>query len=76
MAMALAGFLVYLVMAAQFESLVHPFVVILTLPLAFIGVVAALYLTGSSVSVISMIGMVMLAGAQHHRGITVLPHEM
>ncbi|MCH9688172.1 MAG: efflux RND transporter permease subunit [Deltaproteobacteria bacterium] len=62
MAMALAGFLVYLVMAAQFESLVHPFVVILTLPLAFIGVVVALFLTGSSVSVISMIGMVMLAG--------------
>ncbi|MEM9460316.1 MAG: efflux RND transporter permease subunit [Myxococcota bacterium] len=62
MAMALAGFLVYLVMAAQFESLVHPFVVILTLPLASIGVVVALYATGSSVSVISMIGMVMLAG--------------
>lgn len=61
-ATALAAFLVYLVMAAQFESLVHPFVVIFTLPLAFIGVVAALYFSGSSLSVVSMIGVVMLAG--------------
>ena len=62
LALALAGFLVYLVMAAQFESLLHPFIVIFTLPLAAVGVVGAMLLTGSSVSVVSMIGVVMLAG--------------
>lgn len=62
LAMALAGFLVYLVMASQFESLLHPFVVILTLPLGAIGVVWALLLTGNALSVISMVGVVMLAG--------------
>ncbi len=62
LALALAGFLVYLVMAAQFESLLHPFVVIFTLPLGAIGVVAAMLLTGSTFSAVSMIGVVMLAG--------------
>ncbi len=62
MATALAGFLVYLVMASQFESLLHPFIVILTLPLGAIGVVGSLLLTGSSLSVVSMVGVVMLAG--------------
>lgn len=62
LAMALAGFLVYLVMASQFESLLHPFVVILTLPLGAIGVVWSLLLTGDALSVVSMVGVVMLAG--------------
>ncbi|MEM6293264.1 MAG: efflux RND transporter permease subunit [Myxococcota bacterium] len=62
MATALAGFLVYVVMASQFESLLHPFIVIFTLPLGAIGVVGSLLLTGSSMSVISMVGVVMLAG--------------
>ena len=62
MAMALAVFLVYLVMASQFESFVHPFVIIFSLPLGAIGVVAALGLTGRSINVVAMIGAVMLAG--------------
>jgi hydrophobic/amphiphilic exporter-1 (mainly G- bacteria), HAE1 family len=62
MAMALAIFLVYLVMASQFESFLHPFVIIFTLPLAAIGVVAALALTGNTISIVAMIGIVMLAG--------------
>jgi len=61
-AMSLAIFLVYLVMASQFESFVHPFVVIFSLPLGAIGVIAALALTGRSVDVVAMIGAVMLAG--------------
>lgn len=61
-AMSLAIFLVYLVMASQFESFLHPFVVIFSLPLGAIGVVAALALTGRSVDVVAMIGAVMLAG--------------
>jgi len=62
MAMALAIFLVYIVMASQFESLVHPFVIIFTLPLGLIGVVAALAMTGRSISIVALIGAVMLAG--------------
>jgi len=61
-AMALAIFLVYLVMASQFESFLHPFVIIFTLPLGAIGVVLALVLTHNSVNVVALIGAVMLAG--------------
>ncbi|MCU0304385.1 MAG: efflux RND transporter permease subunit [Thermoanaerobaculales bacterium] len=61
-AMALAIFLVYLVMAATFESLVHPFVVLFTIPLALVGVVIGLLVTRTEVSVIALIGAVMLVG--------------
>ncbi len=61
-ALALAVFLVYLVMAATFESLIHPFVVLFTIPLALVGVVAGLLVTGTEVSVIVLIGVVMLVG--------------
>jgi HAE1 family hydrophobic/amphiphilic exporter-1 len=62
MAMALAIFLVYLVMACEFESLLHPFVVMFTVPLGVIGAVLGLVLTGHTVNVVAMIGAVMLAG--------------
>ncbi len=62
MAMGLAIFLVYLVMASQFESFLHPFVIIFTLPLGAVGVILALLLTGRSIDIVAMIGMVMLAG--------------
>ncbi len=62
LALGLATFLVYVVMASQFESLVHPFVILLAVPLGVIGVVAALLVTGTSVSVLVLIGGVMLAG--------------
>jgi HAE1 family hydrophobic/amphiphilic exporter-1 len=62
MALALAIFLVYLVMASQFESFLHPFVIIFTLPLGAIGVIGALALTGRSINIVAMIGAVMLAG--------------
>ena len=61
-AIALAIFLVYLVMAATFESLVHPFVVMFTIPLALVGVVLGLLVTGTEISVIVLIGAVMLVG--------------
>jgi HAE1 family hydrophobic/amphiphilic exporter-1 len=61
-AIALAIFLVYLVMAATFESFLHPFIVLFTIPLALIGVVAGLLLTGTTVTVIVMIGAIMLVG--------------
>ncbi len=61
-ALLLAVFLVYLVMASLFESLVHPFVILLSIPLALVGVSGALYLTGTSISVVVLIGVIMLAG--------------
>lgn len=62
LAIALAIFLVYFVMASQFESLLHPFLILFTIPLGAIGVIWALLVTGSNVSVIVLIGVVMLAG--------------
>ena len=62
LAIGLAIFLVYFVMASQFESLLHPFLILFTIPLAAIGVVWALLLSGSTLSVIVLIGVVMLAG--------------
>ncbi len=62
MALGLAIFLVYLVMASQFESFLHPFVIIFTLPLGAIGVIGALTLTGNTINVVALIGTVMLAG--------------
>jgi HAE1 family hydrophobic/amphiphilic exporter-1 len=61
-ALALAIFLVYMVMASQFESLVHPFVILFTIPLALVGAVLALYITGTTVNVVAFIGVIMLAG--------------
>jgi HAE1 family hydrophobic/amphiphilic exporter-1 len=61
-ALLLAVFLVYLVMASQFESLVHPFVILFTIPLALVGAVLALFLTGTTVNVVAFIGVIMLAG--------------
>lgn len=58
----LALFLVYLVMACEFESLLHPFVVMFTVPLGAIGTLGALALTGSTINVVAIIGFVMLAG--------------
>jgi len=61
-ALLLAVFLVYLVMASQFESLIHPLVILFTIPLALVGAVLALYVTGTTVNVVAFIGVIMLAG--------------
>ncbi len=61
-ALALAVFLVYLVMASQFESLIHPFVILFTIPLALVGAVLALFLTGTTINIVAFIGVIMLAG--------------
>ena len=49
-------------MAAQFESLIHPLVIMLTIPLAFVGTVLTLKLLGISLSIVVFLGMIMLAG--------------
>lgn len=61
-AFGLAIFLVYLVMASQFESLLHPFVILFTIPLAMVGAVLALWLSGSPISVVVFIGLILLVG--------------
>jgi HAE1 family hydrophobic/amphiphilic exporter-1 len=61
-AFGLAIFMVYLVMASQFESLLHPFVILFTIPLALVGAVLALFLTRSPVSVVVFIGLILLVG--------------
>ena len=62
LAIALAIFLVYLVMASQFESLVQPFIIMFTIPFALIGVILTLLVTGTPISVVVLIGLIMLAG--------------
>jgi len=62
LAVTLAAFMVYMVMASQFESFLHPFVILLTVPLGLVGVIFALGLTGTTVSVVVLIGTVMLTG--------------
>lgn len=62
LALGLSLFLVYVIMAAQFESLVQPFVIMFTIPLAFFGTFIGLEFLGISLSVVVFLGMIMLAG--------------
>jgi HAE1 family hydrophobic/amphiphilic exporter-1 len=62
LAIGLAIFMVYLVMASQFESLLHPFVILFSVPLAVVGVLAALWLFGVNISIVVLIGAILLAG--------------
>ncbi len=62
LALALAIFLVYIVMASQFESMIHPFIIIFTIPLALIGVILYLFAFNIPLSIVVFLGMIMLAG--------------
>ncbi|HSM15256.1 MAG TPA: efflux RND transporter permease subunit, partial [Thermoanaerobaculia bacterium] len=62
LALGLSIFLVWVIMAAQFESLVHPFVILFTIPLAFFGSILALAALGMSLSIVVFLGMILLAG--------------
>jgi len=62
LALLLSIFLVYLVMASQFESLLHPFIILFTVPIALAGAILGLWATGSSISVVVFIGLMMLGG--------------
>jgi hydrophobic/amphiphilic exporter-1 (mainly G- bacteria), HAE1 family len=61
-AFGLALLLVFMILAAQFESLFHPFTILLAVPLAIVGAVAALGITGSGLNTMSLIGVVILVG--------------
>ena len=72
MAILLAIFLVYLVMAAQFESFVYPLIIMFTVPLALTGAIYGLKITGTPLSVIAVIGAIMLAGIVVNHGIVLV----
>ncbi|MBT5876136.1 MAG: efflux RND transporter permease subunit [Candidatus Latescibacteria bacterium] len=61
-AIILSVFLVYLVMASQFESLIHPFVILFTFPFSMVGVILTLLIANQTISVVVLIGVIMLAG--------------
>ncbi|HOX70909.1 efflux RND transporter permease subunit [Dokdonella sp.] len=69
---ALALLVVYLVLAAQFESFMHPFVIMLTVPLAILGALIGLWLTGNTFNLFSQIGIVMLIGLAAKNGILIV----
>ncbi|MGH1366592.1 MAG: efflux RND transporter permease subunit [Calditrichia bacterium] len=62
LALLLAIFLVYIVMASQFESFVHPFVILFTVPFALIGVILILFLFNIPLNIMVFLGLIMLAG--------------
>ena len=66
--------LVYIVMATQFESLVFPFIIMFTIPLAFTGTFLALWLTGTPLSIIALIGAIMLVGIVTKNGIVLVDY--
>src|SRR5690606_4562863 len=69
---ALALLVVYLVLAAQFESFIHPFTIMLTVPLAVLGALVGLALTGGTLNLFSQIGIVMLVGLAAKNGILIV----
>ncbi len=69
---ALALVIVFLVLAAQFESWIHPLIILLTVPLAIAGALLALWVTGNSLNIYSQIGMIMLLGLMAKNGILIV----
>jgi len=70
----LAIVFMYLIMVAQFQSLLSPFIIMFTIPLAFTGGFLGLFLTGSEISVIAMVGFVMLSGIIVNNGIVMVDY--
>src|SRR3546814_535914 len=68
----LALLVVYLVLAAQFESFIHPFVIMLTVPLGVLGALIGLAVTGGTLNLFSQIGIVMLVGLAAKNGILIV----
>jgi HAE1 family hydrophobic/amphiphilic exporter-1 len=73
-AFVVAMLLTYMVMASQFESFIDPFIILFTIPLSIIGVAWALFLTGTTLSVMSLIGIIMLVGIIVNNGIVLVDY--
>ena len=73
-ALALAVLLVYMVMAALFESFTHPLVIMFTMPLAWIGVPPILLIAGKTISLVSFMGVIILAGIVVNNGIVLIDY--
>jgi multidrug efflux pump subunit AcrB len=74
LALLLAMFLVYIVMAAQFESFLHPFVIMFTIPLALVGVLFTLFALGIPLSVMVFLGVIILAGVVVNNAIVLIDY--
>ena len=72
--MILAVIFIYLIMVVQFQSLVSPFIIMFSIPLAFTGGFIALLLTGQEVNVLAMLGFIMLAGLIVNNGIVLIDY--
>jgi HAE1 family hydrophobic/amphiphilic exporter-1 len=73
-AFALAVLLVYMVMASQFEHFVHPFIIMFTVPLGIIGVIIGLLVTGRTISMAALIGVILLLGIAVNNGIVMIDY--
>lgn len=71
-ALLLAVILIFLVLAAQFESFIDPIIIILTVPMAFAGAFLSLWITGNTFNIFSQIGMIMLIGLVTKNGILIV----
>ncbi|MCK5146176.1 efflux RND transporter permease subunit, partial [bacterium] len=74
LAFVVAMILVYMVMASQFESLRDPFIILFTIPMSIIGVALGLFVTGTTLSVMSIIGVIMLLGIIVNNGIVLVDY--
>lgn len=71
-AFTLALLLVYMILAAEFESLIHPFTILLSVPLALVGAILALWLAGAGINAMSLIGIIILVGIVDNNAIVVI----
>lgn len=74
LAFLIAGILTYMVMASQFESLIEPLIIIVTIPLALTGVLLMLWITSTPISVTAMVGLVLLTGIVVNNGIVMIDY--
>lgn len=73
-AFLVAAILAYMIMASQFESLIEPFIIIVTIPLALTGVMIMLFVTSTPISVTAMIGLILLSGIVVNNGIVMIDY--
>jgi hydrophobic/amphiphilic exporter-1 (mainly G- bacteria), HAE1 family len=73
-AFALAILLIYMVMASQFEHFIHPFIIMFTVPLGIIGVIIGLLITGRTISLAVLVGVILLAGIAVNNGIVMIDY--